>query len=59
MMPLPVPRKTPGMEKVENLCRTATAQKILPAQFKSAAAWRVGGRRFAGSRNRPKPLPDM
>jgi hypothetical protein len=28
MMPLPVRRKARDMEKVENLCRTATAQQI-------------------------------
>jgi hypothetical protein len=32
MMPMPMRRKTRDMEKVEILCRTATAWKILPAQ---------------------------
>jgi len=32
MMPMPTRRKTRDMEKVENLCRTATAWKILPAR---------------------------
>jgi len=32
MMPMPMRRKTRDMEKVENLCRTATAWKILPAR---------------------------
>jgi len=31
MMPMPMRRKTRDIEKVENLCRTATAWKILPA----------------------------
>jgi hypothetical protein len=32
MMPLPVRRKARNMEKVEILCRTATAQAILPTR---------------------------
>jgi hypothetical protein len=30
MMPMRMRRKTRKLEKVENLCRTATVQKILP-----------------------------
>jgi hypothetical protein len=30
-MPMPMCRNTPGIEKAENLCRTATGWKILPA----------------------------
>jgi hypothetical protein len=29
MIPMPMPRKMRKMEKVENICRTATVQKIL------------------------------
>jgi hypothetical protein len=32
MMPMAMRRKTRDVEKVENLCRTATAWKILPAR---------------------------
>jgi hypothetical protein len=32
MMPLPVRRKGRKLEKVENLCRTATAQSIFPTR---------------------------
>jgi len=31
MMPMPMRRNTLNMEKAENLCRTATGQKFLPA----------------------------
>jgi len=33
MMPMPVRRKVSNMEKVENLYRTATAQKIIPTRL--------------------------
>jgi hypothetical protein len=45
MMPMPMPRKAPSVEKVEIACRNATAQKILPVRF--------------GPRTVPDTLPDM
>jgi hypothetical protein len=33
MMPMRVHRKTRNMEKVENLCRTATVRKIMPTRL--------------------------
>jgi hypothetical protein len=55
MMPMPMPRKAPGVEKVEIRCRNATAQKILPVRFgpppRNASA--------PGLRTVPDPLPDM
>jgi hypothetical protein len=33
MMPMRTGRKVSNMEKVENLCRTATAQKIMPTRL--------------------------
>jgi len=40
MMPMSARRKTRDMEKVENLCRTATAWKILPAPEQAGSSLR-------------------
>jgi hypothetical protein len=40
MMPMPTRRKTRDMEKVENLCRTATAWKILPTSEQAGSRLR-------------------
>ena len=40
MMPMPMRRKTRDVEKVENLCRTATVWKILPAPEQAGSSLR-------------------
>jgi hypothetical protein len=59
MMPMRMPRKAPGVEKVEIPCRDATAQKILPAPFGPRPSQREGRSDAQGIADLAQPLPDM